>query len=378
MAGSPRFIVLLMLSAAATHGCRGATPDDSDIVPEGALPEFASDLAQALCERDATCLSDEQRLVETERCTTSRESSLDALLLGHVAAAVEDGTIVYDPTALDACAAALRAAACELDVSALPAECEELFEGLRLEGESCRSSFECAGDLACVQSGDERCDALCTRLSSVGEACEVDSDCRAGLACAGEPASCRTLGSIGSACGAEEVVDCADGLLCALGDPALAVVGECRLVDDFLVAGVGVPCDPDTLTLCARGLQCAPTACDESGCDYECVDAPGSGGTCTLGFLPVDPCPPNEHCRVTGPEDADLVTGRCEPLPVEGEGCAGFECAGDLVCVQLADDESGLCARPLANGEACMEDEQCRSLTCRDVCVPPPCAWETW
>jgi hypothetical protein len=259
---------------------------------ESALQDGASELCSVLFDlpttRRAAC------------CNTTPGAGMRAECLRNVSGALADGAITVDEAAVGRCKDAMTAATAGCDwVSAFPllppapAECSRLTIGHRTVGQSCRSSYECAGDAHCDGVGPIT-PGICKPPSSSG-ACghvvdvlatylRISSSNEAHPECAGycDFRQCADRVPVGGACKRDEA--CPSGSACVGGLCAMGTPGE-----------VGQPCFGGR---CAKGLLCrlsgcvAPlaegAACSRSDeCRGECVrSAPTDpSGTCRARCL---------------------------------------------------------------------------------------------
>ncbi len=154
--------------------------------------------------------------------------------------------------------------------------------------EVCSLTIECPAAHVCgVQGGTMD---RCLLPASRGEPCSIDDDCESGLYCppvgmAGE-GECTPRGNTGAACEAALLAggDCAEGLWC---DPDASVCGA--------PSEANASCDAAQPNSCAAGLDCddvgqicLPQAAGGANCaeDVDCATFCAANGSCA--FAPVE------------------------------------------------------------------------------------------
>lgn len=267
-------------AGAAAAGAPDLPPDEEVKPVYPPLAGAASPLAQKLCTalqdlphaRRAACCSAQKGLVFTDLCTQTLSSAL------------QGGALSLDPARVDACAAAQARAydGCgwvgQWSVP-LPAECANLFQGLRKSGAPCRSSLECADGLRCAGVGPTQA-GRCGPPRGDGEGCLGSVDALAVYTqqdleqhhreCAGYCGHrrCEPVLARGASCVMSRA--CAAGLHCD---------------GDHCVSGAeareGERCVGDS---CAAGLRCVADVCrtprpegaackDDRECSGGCIPA---------------------------------------------------------------------------------------------------------
>ena len=126
-------------------------------------------------------------------------------------------------------------------------------------------------------------------------------------------------------------------------------------------------CDP-TVDDCAQGLVCMMQEYDPitGEPEYRCVSrCLGEGMPCLQGE-----CAPGLFCRYSYVDES----GRCEPIPVEGQSCVDSGCGLSTYC-----NEVNVCTAVLEDGAACDFSVPCRWNCVDNVCEPGPaqvCSWD--
>lgn len=196
-----------------------------------AIARFYLDLAEARCERYASCCTAEEQgalraetpaLGTPEACNRHFIEELDRLFRD-VEDAREAGTVGFDATLVDACLQATRSCAAT-DV------CARVITGMRGDGVPCESDVECAGG-HCVGVVDGLCSS-----GGAGSLCDYDEECQQGHYCAFRIDMC--LAKLG------------DGQLCNLDQECLS--GFCEYDDslfDFVCVGSVPPPGSESVTL---------------------------------------------------------------------------------------------------------------------------------
>ena len=282
--------------------------------------------------------------------------------------AVEEGTLVYNASQVDACLSALRRLECsEIDDS--PAACDAIFEGQVAAGDPCAFNEECQEGHHCRLTGG--CPGTCTVSNSAGENCERNADCVDGLECTDDGVCGReATADQGMPCQGTSNMECRLGLICVGAEGTTP--GTCMGPDGVFVAAAGEACDlASSSPLCQAGFSCVVDQLSPPS--YACVEESAPGGECRFGVP--DPCPSGEYCA-----DVDLslgdVDGTCRPLGGEGAACttpgapSGFqlECQAGHSCV------ADMCRMLHVNGESCTQDDECYSGRCDNgTCAAPEC-----
>jgi hypothetical protein len=195
--------------------------------------------------------------------------------------------------------------ACDTGFTCVRGYCAEVLRG---QGQPCRASRDCAGDLACLPtSGGDTCGPR----GQKGDSCRNIEECAAGLTCRQD----RLCGPFST-----ETEDCADGDSlhgggdCALGYTCLTV----RCAPRPTTAGQA--CGQRTQTCFGKNLYCSA--------EFACAAPAQSGESCE-----VLPCAdPSLDCRTT-----DRRTTCVPRLPLGAACVVDEDCASDLcypdVCV---------------------------------------------
>jgi hypothetical protein len=249
------------------------------------------------------------------------------------------GTVVYDPTNADACAAALEAQPCISNLP--PASCAGVLRGTVQPGATCNLArqiswfSECAGDAKCVAGAAGSCQGTCVVRAAEGQSCSnsrVDErPCVFGDACDTSASVCAPLPGQGAACGATGLFPCSEGLYCT----------------DIASGGT---CQPQHASgACTGGNGCTPPALCGT-----------NSGTCDL------PPAPGTPCSAGGGACGEFMycgsDGACHPFSPIGESCGATGppyCAAGLclngVCTAIA---AGA-ACPTANPADCGPNALC-------------------
>ena len=290
---------------ALVSGCSAESLPPADPV---VLESFSTSARLAACDWAVRCRhvpdrSTCERLIDAKDYDTRRAED-----------AVAAGRLAFDEVKGGECVRDIGVATCQTVPLTQPS-CRQLFDGLRAQGETCTSRFECADGAECeTPSCDEQC-------------------------CVGRCGAPRTQGQPakregqGGPCGTH--TDCQDGLYCELDNRCTPLPAEAGQDCLFGCAFGDLYCDIGSLTCRAfagRGESCDPAGelappCDEAWayCDQVCVDRPGPGQPCNLpGAL----CTPDSVC------DGQV----CQP-----RGDDGAPCAGPDDCVDACDEVRGQC-----------------------------------
>lgn len=343
-------VVLLGLFATTTQSCQEASaPGPGTPIVE--LPEL---LAQATCLSYDRC-GGEDALEYQKNCLARLSASFAAAFGPVVDQGVADGRIVYNPDFSDECSA--QVAACQFG-NQPPSGCLSLLDGQQIQGESCKSSYDCRGEASCVPGPGDTCPATCQPWAAVDEPCLGNDDCKRGLFC-NVGGVCEAVGTVGAACGGGMGSDplCDTYLVCIQPEPG-SPDATCESTIALQTAGLNDPCGattiPPTGPLCETTLSCT----DEAG-GAICLAGSVAGASCKPGFP--DPCPQSQYCDAT----------TCAPLPVTGEACVTYsfmltnQCAAGYFC-----DVDTKCQPLIDNGDSCQgtvySGQDCFSGTCRD------------
>lgn len=262
-------VVALSFVALSAVGCQGQSPKDP-----------CTTLAEAACERASRC-----GVTHTAPCPATAEQGCRAIY--------QRADSGITPQAIEQCAEATRAAAC--DQEPIPACVLANTPGARAAGAPCSVPSQCASAFCSAPpSAWASVCGQCQPALEPGEDCTASTTpCRGDLTCRSDTGTCGPYRAVGE--------PCASFSECGL---ALCISGVCEAV-----AGDGEPC---TLgELCAFGY----------GCDM---------GTCKK-LTPVSagqPCNPSLHACI----DGLCAGGVCVALPKEGEPCQG-SCVVGLACL---------------------------------------------
>ncbi len=257
----------------------------------------------------------------------------------------------------------LPALAC--DLRATPPRCVSV----GVVGARCAADQDCGAGLLC-SAPDDAGTASCLGLhrSGIGRPCQSEAHCTGGLFCVASPSGgrCQPAGSQGEgeACTRGEV--CAAGLLCvrdrclrpredgevcapetpcAAGLVCSHITSPARCASPELLPE-GAPCRADAGPRCAEGLLCGAA-------EQRCRPRYAAGEVCTGPDWGWDVCAAGLLCDFA--QDPSVCVA-------ENSGGAGtpcldpFRCAPDLVCARA----ERICRAPLAVGERCLRDDECR------------------
>jgi len=184
--------------------------------------ELVHEMAKVVCARAYDCcpsdelqqVLDEVGATNEEECRTNYTAAL-ASDLEPMLAAVEAGTMAYQPSQAGACLQAFSGMACSegiLGNEAPSAACDKIFVGNLAQGDDCHESSECAAG-ACV--GAEYDDdyqittqGTCQPHLQDGEACTEGQECAEGSSCNQEydpetgeyVGTCEAYRAIGESC----------------------------------------------------------------------------------------------------------------------------------------------------------------------------------
>jgi len=261
-----------------------------------------------------------------------------------IVAAVKAGKVIYHPD---------KAAAC-LDLVGGSCDRDEVL-GSRTNGQVCDDVYEgtvhadgaCALDEECISQDcnipnctDACCQGTCVGdtkpppRGAVGATCTSDSDCQNSF-CDPSALKCTAFLADGASCTSSSQCQ---------SDSCAGTPGACQ-------------------TLVAEGATCTGTPqCRNiaDSCNSQHVCDPGGeiGSACTTSA----DCKPLDHC--------DTTSHLCAKRPVLGDACTGtYDCIDNSWC-----DSTNTCVAPLADGAACMDDQECTSKNCdttSDTCTTP-------
>ncbi len=321
------------------------------------LPETLLFDVQSRCVNSSSCrgpdaeLSCVRSVLESYRSPERLAETMTELRLA------EQGALVFDSAAAEACIAALSK--CDLTFDSLVNErqrpggaCMRAVVGTKPPGASCVTNHECASEL---------CDG-----------CEGENVCCSG-ACEEEPVE---QSMVDGPCSRRQF--CAEGLWCSSVNggtcqPRLLEDEDCDSLDqcaDDLVCRNGRCKQPRQ-----RGESCSPgeTPCALPGdfCNPDsetCGPFPSEGESCDFSD------PPCLNCCASGLR-CDVDSGTCveRVFANAGERCSVHsDCDVGLFCSVVAVPSPGqACVPRRGTGEACNEDLQCQSLNCELVSTGP-------
>lgn len=248
-----------------------------DAGPPVLLDDFARELANALCSNLGPCCESAGFPFEQEKCRTNYEAEVATQFTRYKVEGV-----AYDANAARRCVDAFAAAAQQCrDIDDDPQGCDEVFRGIKKEGEPCTAGFECESRFCrrTPDGADGTCDG--PRLhGNAGDPCFATCSQRSGSS------TCSSSGGSGTPppmtdglCFTE------DGLFCSQANVCEALVpigGACRSFHDC--AG-DVHCDQGTCaTRTATGPCQTPNACTASSyCDFtaqQCRPRKARGQAC--------------------------------------------------------------------------------------------------
>ncbi len=342
-------------------GSTSAGPDLSQI------PEL---YAEGACAALTTCSSiAASLLLGANDCTTLAATEFKNASLPGIQAAVNAGTVKYDPSAAAGCRDAIAAASCSYANNPFLQACENALSGTVVEGGACAIDEECEGSLYCKYDGS--CPGTCAPLESADALCRSTKDCQSGLTCfvsTGTTGRCTVKPTLGQECGYDLPSDCApqssDAVICWGANSTTR--GKCVAVNAIASQAIGSTCSVLSSSLCVSGASCQIASILLNG---TCVAPASSTGSCPFAFP--DPCAKDQYCTATGPN----AVGQCLPLPATEQPCltgtiqafSNRVCAADHVCV------SGTCVDYRSNDEACTSNAVCYSGRCdsqSQKCVP--------
>lgn len=340
------------------------TATDTETDTESAQPEPASPIVRELldsaCDLALRCCSRGEidyylgPWVDAQSCTdrlfdlasVSAAAVIDlaslagitdtSLLVPNLAAldhAVQEGRVIVDEEAVDACREHLASIACNMpdpmDVACkplpVPAEdspcaLDRLFIGQIQQGEPCTSidglSLDCAPGSKCGVGVGLGSEGLCVAVKQEGESCTSTLECGADLYCAPLDATCQRLRGEGEVC-----------VFADREDPSPP---------------------PETLLLgCRSDLSCDPIT---STCVARCQ----SGAACTI----------DQECDVA--QDLVCILGRCGAARAAGLPCGeDDDCGEGLHCgFDIFDPSVRLCTAPKHNNAPCLAHDECQSGFC--------------
>lgn len=378
-----RYIAAGILALLTTTGCAQDEPDSGI----GQAESKMEPLVEAACDWMFTCCGANEltyqfgdftvdanncqaRLIESikagvpldlEQPGLSSEQANGLLVL---ALSINEGRVDVDSSAVNACADATTALACNTLAEVTPTgrcnpdqvapvdPCDpnEMFTGRQKVGEECSGPWECEEGLRCLNVLNT---AVCASTSAEGEFCYSDLECGTGLICDYTSGLC-TPGALA-------------GESCAFADPERPVPGT-----ETTRCAAGLSCDPTSNTcsrsFCSPGAPCVDIA-NDSDCPEGtyCVVNEDIGATCRT------PAPAGVFCN----KDLDCASGYCEPfdsrcadrLP-DGSPCNFSEDCQSGFC----DFGTGACSPAAANGQPCptFDDAECANGYCDTAGVAGP------
>ena len=298
---------------------------------------------------------------------------------------IEDGRLVLDPAARDACLGDIDAMLASpetcprgfLDrgVIDLVWACRDAFVGTVPQGGTCLRHEECEGNdrrtlegAICDTSGDS-CSGTCEPALSAGEACS--EMCTEGQYCDFNTSTCQqATASLGETCMGRQTSECGVGRYCdrAQSDEGQQIWGRCAALES---RAEGEPCEADRH--CQTGLVCDQRSAPPFGtCTLPSEVVLGvEGDACGLERG----CKPSLVCALSGP---GAEGGSCALPGDDGTRCyREEECADEKTCVGDRPDASseGSCEAPRADGEPCTSGLDCASNACQNnSCVLAPAA----
>jgi hypothetical protein len=315
----PRSLFALPLALAACHGV-GAT--------SAAIDQACTDVAQARCQKRATC-SNNVSITRTygdmptclEREKLSCENGLAAPDSGNSASRTE------------ACAASYAGISCA-DFLAGAASPECVFVGSRPNGSPCAFNGQCQSSY-CIGTRDARC-GTCGAPPADGASCAT-SFCVRGQICESATNLCQTPGKAGDPCDAGHT--CYSDLSC-VGSTA-TTMGVCQTN----AATVGAACDTHTPCDGTVGLHCQSSSGMKT-----CVATMyvGDGMPCgTVGGTFVS-CGAAGSCYTSTGIAGSGEAGTCKAAAADGAACdtvVGPPCLSPARCM-TSGGTSGTCAAP--------------------------------
>lgn len=300
------------------------------------LTEYYEAMAEAYCGALRECHPGrllESNLADPGACEADAIRSLQSRT--NADRLVAAGRSTFDSSSAAECVAGLRTAYCESNRLSLraPAACEHVVRGVGQQGSPCETHLECSDATYCQRSGP--CGTCEPRLS-VDADCTDSRSCMTGLSCLGR---CQQTADLGESC---RTLPCANTFL------------TCN--EDFI-------CEPYNRVPLAIGAECGDASCVDGA---TCVFDSAGRGTCQnyVTVLPGAECV--RSLPETCPTGYACAFGLCRALPTEGESCRTAPCGPGLFCAS----PSSICRTPLPNGEPCIVDQHCQSLSCQEqVCA---------
>jgi hypothetical protein len=158
---------------------------------------------------------------------------------------IEEGTVLYDGTAVEACVAEKSLASCDELLDRDSPACGAVLKGTIELGGACSSSAECKGSAACVFD-EGKWSGTCRALKGRGGLCAEDSECASGLVCVDE-SYCEYPSALGEPCEAG-APPCKPGLWCAGATNARP--GTCRSYESVFPRPLDRECFPSSEIFC--------------------------------------------------------------------------------------------------------------------------------
>ncbi len=359
------FFSSCLLALSACGGGGGSEPEDAGTeldssLPDGSAPDaFTPDMGvelepatyraafiEMLCRSYFECLNRHTASLQdyvggftsVEECTSSDRMLLLTRTFMPWPESIADGHVAFDPERAAACLEARATTFCDETATEprIDDPCEDVWEGLRESGESCRKD-ECVHGTSCTTGSG--CHGTCNPVMFACPECAADEWCDAAAG------TCEALLAEGETCGAS--FQCQEGLVC---DAPSMGTGDCVATG---IRAEGEACEVDDV--CEEGLYCEGSTCRPYFLEPE-------GDACGMdGHI----CEPELICFETSLE--------CETPHAVGDPCVNNigDCGADLYC----DFATNLCAEQKANGTACTEGFECLSYYCPSAtneCATPP------
>lgn len=321
----------VLAAIVALTGCGGSAVDIAD---------YRSEVRRAYCSHLVECgeIESVDVCVRANTGFSYRIGEVDLRLTASLEAAVDMSKVRYDGESLRHCLDALGSRNCDPtseDSRAVPDECLSIFSGTLHADEGCALDDECISRSCEVPACDMAC---CTGVcvgddppvrAQLDDSCEVAA-CGNGLFCDKGTNTCVALKSQGGFC--VSIAECKFGLYCNQA-------GECTGNLPALGEACSGPCRDE-------GTQCSTAS-------RTCVEVGLAGAPCAM----TSDCSPFYICD---------ESKRCSAGIALGAECAPSQrCADDgAFCDVPADEITGTCERPHADGEPCLSDVACQSGLC--------------